>query len=199
MRQKAKELAVSLWAWLVQFYLRVSGQLKRRAVIARLRPADIILASPRTRRLSPAAMAYRLLLGARYVHSMLYIGDGKILHTTSKHGVVVSRVPRSIYRRDRYSVYRMPDLSDGDRERIVREALRWRGKKLDLAGLLTNVPGRLLGLKRALWIQEEGKVWCSKLIAQAYLAAGFPILPEEELGRVTSEDLARSDKLVKVR
>jgi len=189
----------SLWDRLVELFLRVSGELQRRAVVARLQLGDIILACPRTRRLSPAALAYRLLLGARFVHSMLYIGQGRILHTTSKRGVVVSGVPRRIYRRDRYAIYRMPGLSEEDRRAIVARALEWKGKKLDLAGLLTNVPGRMLGLKRALWVQEEGRVWCSKLIARAYLEAGFPILPQEELNRVTSEDLAKSDKLVRVR
>ena len=81
----------------MKVFNRVSGELRRRAVIAKIQPADIILASPRTLRLSPTALLYRVLLHAQYVHSMLYLGESKIIHTTTKYGVVIAPVPRKIF------------------------------------------------------------------------------------------------------
>ena len=186
------ELLRRVWSWVVATYARLTGELKRQAVIARLQKADIILASPRTSRLPPLALAYRLLLGAQYVHSMLYIGGGRIIHTTSRHGVVVGRVPRGIYRRNRYAVYRAVGLDERQRGRIVAEALKWKGKRLDYAGLVTNLPSRLFGFRRALISAERERIWCSRLVASAYLEAGVEIVPRERLASVTSEDLAHS-------
>jgi len=124
------------------------GNMKRRAFLAKLRQADIILASPRTLRLAPVNLMYRLLLHARYVHSMLYLGDGKIIHTTAKYGVLVSHVPRKIFKRAYYNVFRVRHLSREQRERVIQEALKLRGQQLDPVGLITNIPARLLGFRK---------------------------------------------------
>jgi len=72
---------------------RLTGQWRRTVAISGMLEADVLLASPRTLRLSPIAMIHRLVLGARYVHSMLYVGAGKVLHTTPRKGVTIDRVP----------------------------------------------------------------------------------------------------------
>jgi hypothetical protein len=167
-------------------------------MLANMVEADIILASPRTLRLSPIALVYRMLLRARYVHSMLYLGQGKMLHTTSRHGVVVSSVPRTIYRRDRYAVFRVPYLRVRERRRVVKEALKFRSKKLDQPALVTNIPSRLLALRRPLIRLEKNRLWCSKLIERAYAAAGVELVTAEKRDTVTSEDLARSQALVRL-
>jgi hypothetical protein len=161
-------------------------------------PADIILARPRTIHLSPVALAYRLLLRAEYVHSMLYIGRGKILHTTSRHGVVVAPAPRTIYKRDRYSILRHPRLTASQRSQVVEEALRLRGARLDYPALVTNVPARLTGLRKPLVRLEANRLWCSRLIVRAYSAAGAEIVPPDRAENVTSEDLRHSPLLVRL-
>jgi hypothetical protein len=177
---------------------RVTGAVRRRAVLARMRRADIVLASPRTSRLSLTALLYRLVLRSRYVHSMLYIGKGRILHTTARHGVVVGRVPRKIYRSDRYAIFRVHHLDEETRGRVVREALERREMKLDLPGLVTNVPARLLGLHRPLLSLERNRVWCSKLIVRSFREAGIEIVPDDRAENVTSEDLSRNPRLERV-
>jgi hypothetical protein len=117
--------------WIVIAFKQMSGELRRRAAIAKMQKADIILASPRTLRLSPFALLYRLLLRDQYVHAMLYIGEGKILHTTTKYGVVISPVPRKIFKKDRYTVLRALHLRGDQREQVVTEALKMRDKRLD--------------------------------------------------------------------
>ena len=66
--------------------------LKRSSAVARLCKGDIILASPKTRKLSLIVFMYQLFLKSQYTHSMLYIGNGKIIHTASKKGVIISKV-----------------------------------------------------------------------------------------------------------
>ncbi len=196
--ERIRTLSSAVWRWLVRSYRYLTGELRRRAVIARLQRADIILASPRALRLTPVALIYRLFLRARYVHSMLYLGDGKVIHTTTRFGVVIAPLPRKIYSEDRYTILRMPDLRPEQAWRVVREALSFRGRKLDQAGLLTNVPARLLGLRRPLLRLERNRLWCSKLIQRAYSAAGVDLVPQARAETITSEDLSRSPLLKKI-
>lgn len=184
--------------WLVNAFNHVSGDLRRRAVIAKMQKADIILASPRTLRLSPFALLYRLLLRDQYIHSMLYIGEGKILHTTTKYGVVISPVPRKIFKKDRYTILRAPHLRGEQREQVVVEALKMRDKRLDYAGLVTNVPARLFGLRKPLVMLEKNRLWCSKLVYQAYSASGIELVAPEHKENLTCEDLSYSPLLEKI-
>ena len=175
---------------------RVSVAVRRRAVLSRLKKADIVLASPRLGSLSPTALMYRLLLGSRYVHSMLYVGGGRMIHTTARHGVVVGRMPRRLFDQDRYAIYRAGDLTAPERERIVAEALQLLDRKLDHVALVTNIPSRWFGLRHPLWRLENNRVWCSKLIADAYRAgAGVELVPKQQAGTITTEDLSRSPTL----
>ncbi|MGD2154805.1 MAG: hypothetical protein PVG79_16170, partial [Gemmatimonadales bacterium] len=176
--ERLEAVLSAVWAWIVRLYDRLSGELRRRAVVAKLQKADIILASPRTLRLSPVALIYRLFLRSQYVHSMLYLGGGKIIHTTGRFGVVVAPLPRKIYRRDRYTVLRAPQLRPQQRQQVVAEALKLRGRKLDRSGLVTNVPARLFGLRKPLLRLEKDRVWCSRLIWQAYSANGIDLVPQ---------------------
>ncbi len=189
-----------VWARLVSLWQHASGEFKRRAVLAQLEPGDIILASPPTRRLSPVALIYRLVLGARYVHSMIYIGRGRIVHTTSRFGVVVGKAPRTLYRADRYMILRVPRLTLEQQQQLVNEALRWQGRELDTAGLIANVPRRLLGIQRHRGHEEDvDRVWCSKFVAVLYSKVGVDLVPADQLGSVTSEDLATNPNLHRVR
>jgi len=178
------------WSMILEFLRVWSGQLRRQEVIARMRKGDIVLASPKTLSLSLPALLYRLILRSRYVHSMLYIGDGKVIHTTARHGVVVGKVPKQIYRKDRYAIFRVRNLSSEKQEKLVAEALKWKDKKLDHIGLITNVPARLLGLEKVLLSCERNRVWCSKLIYEAFFVAGIELVPPGKAGVITSEDLA---------
>lgn len=173
-------------------FRRLSGRLRRRATIARMKRADIVLASPRIGQLSLTALLYRLILKSRYVHSMLYIGEGKIIHTTYRHGVVIGKIPKKIYKKDRYSIFRVKSLDSHSRNLVVNECLRWKGMKLDYAGLISNIQSRILGLQKVLLSFEKKRIWCSKLIYKSFLAAGIRLVPENKTENITSEDLASS-------
>jgi hypothetical protein len=196
--QRIRAVFSAVWAWIVKVYNHLSGELRRRAVVAKMQKADIILASPRTLRLSFLALIYRLFLRTQYVHSMLYLGGGKIIHTTGRSGVVVDPLPRKIYKRDRYTILRARHLRPKQRQQVVAEALKLRGRKLDRAGLVTNVPARLIGLRKPLLRLEKDRLWCSKLICQAYSANGINLVPQNNIETITSEDLACSPVLERI-
>ena len=176
-------------------FLRLAGNLRRRAFIAKLHKADVILASPRTLQLSLVGLMYRLLLRARYVHSMLYIGDGKIIHTTTHHGVLIASVPRKIAKKGHYNIFRARNLRADQRERVVEEALKLQGQQLDPAGLVTNIPARMLGFRKPLLRLEHNRLWCAKLVYKAYSAAGIELVPPNNTETITSEDLSHSPLL----
>jgi len=196
--ERLEAVLSAIWAWMVRLYDQLSGELRRRAVMAKLHKADIILARPRTLRLSPVALIYRLFLRSQYVHSMLYLGGGKIIHTTGRYGAVVAPLPRKIYRRDRYTILRAPQLSPQQRQQVVAAALKLRGRKLDRSGLVTNVPARLFGLRKPLLRLEKDRLWCSRLIWQAYSANGIDLVPQDNIETITSEDLSRSPHLERI-
>jgi hypothetical protein len=190
--KRLKLIIVNIGQGILALLSRLSSQIKRNIVRARMQKADIVLASPRTVQLPPIALIYRLILRSRYVHSMLYIGNGKIIHTTSRHGVVVGRLPKKIYKRNRYTIYRVKNLSAQQRDRVIEEALKREGKKLDHIGMIINIPEKLLGLRKALISWERNRIWCSKLIIKSFQSVGIELVPEERSDTVTSEDLARS-------
>jgi cell wall-associated NlpC family hydrolase len=178
---------------------RISKNLKRRSAIARMRKGDIILASPRTSRLSLIAFMYRLFLKSQYTHTMLYIGKGKVIHSTGKKGVVISKVPGKVHRKEKYSIFRVKNMEAEDRKKVVEQALKWKDKKLDHAGLISNIPARLLGLSKPLIRWERNRIWCSKLVYDAYKTIGIELVIQEKAENITSEDLHQSQILRKIK
>ncbi len=180
---------------LVHGLFSVSGRYRRRRLVRQLRRGDVILASPKTLQLSPNALIYRLLLRAKFVHSMLYLGDNKIIHVTARYGVKVDNLPRKIHKPDRYRIYGSVEITEAQRDAILNHALKLQGKKLDHAGLWTNVPTRIFGLKKPLLSFEKNRLWCSKLIQLCYKAADIELVDEKKSANITSEDLSESPVL----
>lgn len=176
-----------------------SGKIKRQRVIAKMQKGDIILARPRTFGLPIIPLIYRLLLRAQYVHSMLYLGGSNVIHTTARYGVKIDKVPKKIYSSKRYTIYRVVNVdSDLKRAQIVKEALKYRDTKLDHAGLITNIPARIMGLRKPLISFTKNRVWCSKLIYQVYKAFKIELVPLENTSNITSEDLSNSRILKRI-
>ncbi|MBD3386498.1 hypothetical protein GF407_16445 [candidate division KSB1 bacterium] len=180
------------------YFLRLVSRFKRRAVISRLHKADIIVASPAFKRLSFIALLHRLMLRSTYVHSMLYIGNGKILHTTSNHGVVIHKVPGKIFSKKRYAIYRTRDISRDQKTRVIEEALKWHRAKIDHVAMFKLIPQRLFGWFRPAAMEEDKSLWCSRLIYRSFLSAGIDLLPDQDTSLVVSEDLANSPLVKRV-
>jgi hypothetical protein len=108
---------------------------------------------------------------------------------------MVDRLPRAVFRRDRYTIYSARDLTPEQRDAIVGEALASLDRKLDHAALVTNIPSRWLGLRGPLLRMEKNRVWCSRLICMAFAKNGIELVPDEKSDVITSEDLSRSPVL----
>jgi hypothetical protein len=107
-------------------------------------------------------------------------------------------VPRKIFKKNRYTILRTPHLRGDQREQVVAKALKMRDKRLDYAGLITNVPARLFGLRKPLVMLEKNRVWCSKLVYQAYSESGIELVVPEHKENPTCEDLSHSPLLEKI-
>ncbi|MFP3927981.1 MAG: hypothetical protein ACLFUP_03685 [Desulfobacteraceae bacterium] len=185
-----RRLSVPLKDW--------SRRVRRKRFLSKMEEGDIILAAPKTLGLSLPALMYRLFMRSHFVHSMLYIGEGRIIHTTAREGVVIASAPRKVFKKDRYAVLRVKGSAPVDRRLAVEKALEWKGKKLDHVGLIANVPSRMLGLRTALASMEQERIWCSKLIYQAYASVGIELVSTDKAEVVTSEDLFYSPLVTRV-
>ena len=183
----------------VSFSRDLCGRFKRQAVIQKLKEADIILAKPKLFSLSPIGVLYRVLLRSDYVHSMLYIGNGEIIHTTTKDGAIIHKVPRKIFKKNRYTIYRAISLNSNQRSRIVAESLKLKDMKMDFIGLIVNIPINILGINKSFSKIENNRIWCSKLIYQAYSSIGIKLFSDNEFKIITSENLSKSRLLEIVR
>ncbi len=190
--QRFKKRVVDFFRSIKIVFPRLVSRFKRRAVITRLHKADIIVASPALKRLSFIALLHRLMLRSIYVHSMLYIGNGKILHTTSRHGVVIHNVPGKIFSKKRYAVYRVREISREQKMQVIEEALKWHRAKIDHVAMFKLIPQRLFGWFQPAATEEDKSLWCSRLIYRAFLSAGIDLLPDQDTSIVVSEDLANS-------
>lgn len=196
--KKTRGALTAAWRSLSGLFVRTAGYLKKQAFITKMKKADIIFASPRTRRLPPIALTYRFVLRAHYIHSMLYIGEGKVLHTTSRHGVVIDDVPKKIYKKEKYAVFRLENLSTKQQEGIIQSAMQWKGKKLDYVGIYGNVFRKFFRFKKKRQASEKRRTWCSKMIYSSYASQGIDLLPAKKHKAVTSDDLTRSPLLTKL-
>jgi hypothetical protein len=185
------------YARFIIFFQILIRKIKRQRIILKLEKGDIILASPRFARLSFIAFFHRVMLGARYVHSMLYIGNGKVIHTTTRYGVVIGRVPGKISSSERYAIFRVKNLTPEQKEQIAKEALKWHKKKLDATGLVRVIPQRLINLPTRS-AQKKQSVWCSKLIYQVYLSQGIELVPRDQADIIISEDLSKNPLLQRI-
>lgn len=198
-RRKRRRDADHWWSVVRRFWERWTGRVRRAELVARMQPGDVVVASPRLRRLSPIALAYRLLLRSRTVHSMLYLGGDRMIHTTSRDGVVVGRLPRKVFDGQRYAVYRVPGLDDAQRARIVTHARAQLERRVDHLSLASNIPSRWLGLRRPLVPSREDRLWCSRLIVEAYrVGAGVDLVPDVADETVVTEDIEKSPVVERV-
>ena len=177
----------------------LNSKIKRRTVILKLNKADVIMAKPGLFSLSPISMLYRILLKSDYVHSMLYIGNSKIIHTTTKDGVTIHKIPRKIYKKNRYTIFRVKGLNSETKDQIVNEALKLQDMKIDLLGLIGNIPRNLFGIKKSFLKIEKNRIYCSKMVYQSYSNVGIKLVPEDESDKINSNILSKSKLLEIVR
>lgn len=161
------------------------------ALLATLRPADVLLVEGNTR----VSTAIKYLTQSTWSHAALYVGDALVDHHNWENPPVLvevdmvhgcQAVPLSKYAAFHTRICRPVGLSEQDRRRVVDYAIARLGQAYDLKNMLDlaryllpilPVPSRFRRQMLSLGSGEPTKAICSTLIAQAFQAVGYPILP----------------------
>jgi hypothetical protein len=161
-----------------------------RLVADTLTPGDVLLVEGNTR----MSAAIKYLTQSMWSHAALFVGVRPELPSTGGEPPTlieadvldgVRAVPLSSYSRFRVRICRPVKLTPDDRERLILYALQRLGHHYDLKNVLDlarylfpiPVPARLRRRLIAFGSGDPSRAICSTLIAQAFNAVRYPILP----------------------
>ena len=157
---------------------------------ATLRPGDVLLVDGNTR----VSAAIKYLTQSTWSHAALFIGmrpdlgrvDGEVPSLVEADVLEgVRAVPLSYYLNFRVRICRPVNLTPWDRERLIQYVVDRLGHQYDLKNVLdlmrylfpVPVPARLRRRLIAFGSGDPSRAICSTLIAQAFGAVRYPILP----------------------
>ncbi|URX62062.1 hypothetical protein KR767_18755 [Luteibacter anthropi] len=134
--------------------------------LSKLEPGDILLSTSRTL----AGLAIRGATGTPWSHAMLY--DNKLIIHADRDGVFTRNPQRCLFGKGEGAVYR---LSEKD-ETFASKACQFAK---NLLGGLYSVPDAIASsaLRNTSTESLTDGQFCSRLVAQAYLAAGVALVP----------------------
>ena len=154
-----------------------------------LQPGDVLLVEGDLR----ISVAIKYLTQSTWSHAAVYVGDvfeqggddpAVLIEADLKQGVVIS--PLSKYGKLHTRICRPIDLSDEDRQTMVDYLVERIGHQYDLKNIIDlvryllptpPVPVRFRRRMIALGSGDPTRAICSTLIAQAFQAIRYPILP----------------------
>ncbi len=159
------------------------------ALSATIRPGDVLLVEGNTR----FSKAIKFLSQSTWSHAALYVGDALpaqgpgqwLVEADVVAGVVA--VPLAKYAQLHTRICRPVGLTAEDRDRVIALALARCGQKYDLKNIFDlvryllpqpPVPVRWRRRMLALGSGDPTRAICSTLIAQAFQAVRYPILPQ---------------------
>jgi hypothetical protein len=153
----------------------------RDKLAATLKRGDVLLVEGT----SHFATAIKYLTQSTWSHSALYIGGEELIEADINEGV--RRVPLSNFWHLHTRICRPVGLSAGEVDAVVNYCLARLGHYYDLKNIFDlarwlfptpPVPRRLRRKLLALGSGDPTRAICSTLVAQAYQAIQYPILPE---------------------
>ncbi len=172
------------------------------ALRACIRPADILLVEGR----SHIAGVIKYLTHSTWSHAAMFVGpipgrpavDGEpceLVESNLEDGITCA--PLSRYFQFHTRICRPVGLTPADRETVCRYVIERIGLNYDLKNIIDlarylvplPVPQRFRRRMIALGSGDPTRLICSTLIAQAFQAVGYPILPA--ITRVESENARR--------
>jgi hypothetical protein len=177
------------------------------ALRASLKPGDVLLVEGSSR----VAGVIKYLTQSTWSHAALYVGrvgdretaEGEplvLVEAELGKGVIAS--PLSKYHRSHTRICRPSSLSDEDRARVCAYAAERIGFDYDLKNIIDlmrylfplPVPQRFRRRMMALGSGDPTRIICSALIAQAFEAVRYPILP-----KVTRADSEAAAEILEIR
>ncbi|MHA1329936.1 MAG: YiiX/YebB-like N1pC/P60 family cysteine hydrolase [Candidatus Hodarchaeales archaeon] len=130
---------------------------------------------------------------AKYTHVAIYIGDGLVIE--SDWGGVQTNPLLEKYQKLSWDAFR-PKCLYKTKDKAIDFALEQEGKGYDYHGLI----GALLkGLFLTNMLDHKNRFWCSELVADAYIEAGYPLTKDLNSWDVSPQDLADSYRVKKVK
>jgi hypothetical protein len=165
-----------------------------------LRPGDVLLIEANTR----IASIIKYLTQSTWSHSAIYVGEGLppdpetgeprvLIEALAYEGVIAS--PLSKYARFNTRICRAVGLTAAERRRVVDFALSYLGRQYDLRYIvdliryLVPYPPVPVAMRRKMLAFGHGdptRAICSTMIAEAFHAINYPILPDTELHSLTT-------------
>ena len=162
---------------------------------AALRPGDVLLIEGNTR----ISVAIKYLTQSTWSHAALYVGDALgapqrgeepkvLIEADLREGV--RGVPLSVYANMHTRICRPVGLTPEDVQKVVRFAVARIGHQYDMKNVFDlaryliptpPMPPRLRRQMLALGSGDPTRAICSALIAQAFHALRYPILPDVSL------------------
>lgn len=156
-----------------------------------LQPGDILLIEGNQK----IAVAIKYLTQSTWSHAAMYVGDAAVKGSKgptlieSNLGEGCVAVPLSKYKTYNTRICRAVNLTNTDREKVVQFMVKSLGTLYDTRNILDlarylfpmpPVPSRWRRRMIALGSGTPTRAICSSLIAQAYQAVRYPILPSIE-------------------
>lgn len=170
-----------------------------------LQPGDVLLVEG-DRRIS---VAIKYLTQSTWSHAAIYVGNVQnqsghdpavLIEAEIEQGVVI--VPLSKYEKLHTRICRPKNLTDEDRQSLVRYLIERIGHQYDMKNifdlvryLLPTPPVPVHWRRRmiALGSGDPTRAICSTLIAEAFHTICYPILPKIEVGAADHPDLAEQE------
>ena len=155
--------------------------------------------------------------GGKYVHSAVYIGSGRVLHShlrvdkdtyisgAKETGVHIARIPEKDHKQ--IDIYRLPyELTEQQQQRLIDWYRLQLGKKYDLAAFpssfFRSVIARIFGWKnfsdaRPL-LNDPNRWFCSELVSSGFMEAlDLDIVPGTHPMSQTPADLGSRGSILK--
>jgi len=146
------------------------------ALLARLRPGDVLLTEGNTR----AAALVRFITRSPWAHVSIYVGplqagnDPRCI-VEAHISAGVRAVPLSEFKGQRARIVRPSGLNDADRLRLADWLVGHIGDAYDLAQAWTLCRSFLKLRPPRAMVQDAKRFICSSLLVQAFLFVGHPI------------------------
>jgi len=136
---------------------------------------------------SPISWLIQTLTKSEFTHVGLYVGDGKIIEADR---FIKTRIRKFRPDREHHTIYRLPKLTDIQKEAIQWYAKRYEGMGYDYLQIIGFI-FRLLFKWNAPLFNQANKLVCSELIDRVFYQVGVPRKTENcpPVGNVTPAEL----------
>ncbi len=128
----------------------------------------------------------RVITQSYWNHSVMYIGDGKIIGANARY---VEIEDLNKYKNHEIRIYRHKYAKKADLDKIVAMAMGYEGRKYDYWQLLYLGWLFITGKRgNAREIGSKNRFICSELVAKPYYTFGYPVIKKYDYTQISPAD-----------